>query len=73
MKWLDVALREYLPAVQEGSQGLDFGKQFMQEVEEALELLDRELVLRAASESHQRLALQHAAAAAGIRPGTPGQ
>ena len=76
LPWSDIAYQEYLPHIKQAPHSSSLVCRFTQEVEEALELLDRELALRTASENHQRLLMQQltgmnpaAAAAAGAGAG----
>ncbi|XP_026192466.1 uncharacterized protein LOC34622469 [Cyclospora cayetanensis] len=64
MAWMEVAQTVYLPVIEKGPRGSETSRLFMEELQEAFELLDRELVMRTASESSQRLAMQQSSVAA---------
>lgn len=52
--WLDIAVHQYLPAIEGVPQGDVLGRQFMDDLSDALEALDVEATLRAASHNQQK-------------------
>ena len=63
LQWWDIAKTQYLPAIPDGVHEKESGRQFMEDLHEAFEGLERELLLRTASEAHQRLLMQQSSAA----------